>query len=243
MTPERIKHFEVIQAVITRLAGNSFSIKGWTVVLVAALLAVAVKEQAAAFAATALLPIVFFWGLDAYYLLQERLFRDLYRRLVAQHSLSEGLVAGQASPNSVGGAPTPEVPPATQTAENIPLFDMTVGTLPIHESLLRWLRALCSRPVVAFYIGLATATGMLGPLIRSSNEISLDKGVSDTEGTVQLLLAERGRIESLAEAQTKLTNALSELAKTLERVGNISSPGETQPGRTAPKRSKSAPTR
>ncbi len=38
------KHLEFLQAVITRMAGNSFLIKGWSVTLVAALLALTVPH-------------------------------------------------------------------------------------------------------------------------------------------------------------------------------------------------------
>ena len=68
----------MLQATVARLAGNSFTIKGWSVTLVSALLAFAVKELDWHLAALSILPLVLFWGLDAYYLRQERLFRHLY---------------------------------------------------------------------------------------------------------------------------------------------------------------------
>lgn len=60
------------------MAGNSFLLKGWTVTLSAALLALAAKDADRSFALVALYPAAAFWGLDAYYLRQERLFRALY---------------------------------------------------------------------------------------------------------------------------------------------------------------------
>jgi len=60
------------------MASNSFLLKGWTVTLAAALVAVAAKETESRFLLVALLPGLAFWGLDAYYLRQERLFRRLY---------------------------------------------------------------------------------------------------------------------------------------------------------------------
>jgi hypothetical protein len=86
MSPERLKHLEFIQAVISRLAGNSYLIKSWTVTLVAALFALAAKEAQQKYAIIALLPAVCFWGLDAYYLRQERLFRALYVHAAAEAS-------------------------------------------------------------------------------------------------------------------------------------------------------------
>ena len=74
----KLKHLEFIQGVINRLATNSFRLKGWTVVLVAGLLAFLAQAKCIEYAPVALVPIIFFWGLDAYFLWQERLFRALY---------------------------------------------------------------------------------------------------------------------------------------------------------------------
>lgn len=74
----RIKHMELIQAVISRMAGNSFALKGWSITLVSALFALAADEMNEWYAVLALLPALSFWGLDAYYLRQEKLFRNLY---------------------------------------------------------------------------------------------------------------------------------------------------------------------
>lgn len=73
-----IKHLELIQAVVTRLAQNSFAYKGWSIVLVSAIFALAAKEANPQYLLVALIPTMAFWGLDAYYLRQERLFRRHY---------------------------------------------------------------------------------------------------------------------------------------------------------------------
>jgi len=83
MDDDRRKHLELIQGVITRLAGNSFSIKGWAVGLVAIMGGLAAKDADLRFAAALLFPTFCFWGLDAYYLRQERLYRKLYEKAVA----------------------------------------------------------------------------------------------------------------------------------------------------------------
>jgi hypothetical protein len=75
---DRSKHLDLVQGVISRMAGNSFVLRGWAVTLVAGLLAVSAKETQIRFAVIALLPAVAFWGLDAFYLQHERLFRALY---------------------------------------------------------------------------------------------------------------------------------------------------------------------
>ena len=74
----KIKHLEFIQGVINRLASDSFRMKGWCVVLVAALFVVLAREGRIEFVGVALVPVLFFWGLDGYFLWQERLFRALY---------------------------------------------------------------------------------------------------------------------------------------------------------------------
>lgn len=74
----KIKHLEMIQGVINRMAGNSFMLKGWAVTLVAGIFALASKEADKRYFLITYVPIVVFWFLDSYYLLQERLYRDLY---------------------------------------------------------------------------------------------------------------------------------------------------------------------
>ena len=72
------KHIELVQGVINRMAGNSFLLKGWSVMLVTGLFALAASGGNWTYAALGLLPSLSFWWLDAYYLRQERLFRKLH---------------------------------------------------------------------------------------------------------------------------------------------------------------------
>lgn len=72
------EHLKLIQGVITRMANNSFLIKGWCVTLVSAILALAAREPNKMFIAVALFPVIMFWTLDGYFLYQERLFRKVY---------------------------------------------------------------------------------------------------------------------------------------------------------------------
>ncbi len=83
----RIKHMEMIQAVVARLASNSFLLKGWALTLTAAFLGLSVNNKDPGIAATALLPILAFWSLDTYYLRTERLFRALYDRVRSAHGV------------------------------------------------------------------------------------------------------------------------------------------------------------
>lgn len=75
--PNKHKHLEMIQGVINRLASNSFNIKQWTVMLVSAIF-VLVALDGSVPVWVALVPVVAFWGLDGYFLRQERRFRNLY---------------------------------------------------------------------------------------------------------------------------------------------------------------------
>jgi len=78
MSPENIKHLEFIQNVITRMNTNSFQIKGWSIVIASALLAIYASTKNNYFFLVAVFPTLIFWFLDAYYLNQERKFRGLY---------------------------------------------------------------------------------------------------------------------------------------------------------------------
>ena len=77
----KIKHMEMIQSVINRMAGNSFALKGWAVTLVAGIFALSSKDVDKMYFLIAYVPIIVFWGLDTYYLLQERLYRSLYNKV------------------------------------------------------------------------------------------------------------------------------------------------------------------
>ena len=74
-------HLEMIQAVVNRMSENSFLLKGWSVVLVSALFALAASDSHPQFVYLAYFPAIAFWGLDGYFLRQEKLFRKLYDRV------------------------------------------------------------------------------------------------------------------------------------------------------------------
>lgn len=68
----------MIEDIITRMADNSFKIKGWTITLVSALLALGSLKYISYFILIAFIPVILFALLDAYYLSNERKFRSLY---------------------------------------------------------------------------------------------------------------------------------------------------------------------
>jgi hypothetical protein len=80
---KKLKHLDMIQGVVNRLANNSFMLKGWSVMIVAALLALsAATQEKIALMLIAFIPLLVFWILDGYFLWQERLFREIYNQVI-----------------------------------------------------------------------------------------------------------------------------------------------------------------
>ena len=84
----KLKHLEFIQSAITRMANNSFLLKGWTVTLIGGLLALTFKQIDRRYLFLSGSTALMFWSLDSYYLSQERKFIDLYNsvRLLSETS-------------------------------------------------------------------------------------------------------------------------------------------------------------
>ena len=76
----KLKHLEMIQGVVGRMASNSFALKGWAVTLVAGIFVLAQTDTEKLYFIVAYIPIIAFWLLDAYYLRLERLYRALYNK-------------------------------------------------------------------------------------------------------------------------------------------------------------------
>ena len=76
----KIRHMEMIQEVISRMANNSFALKGWTVTLVAGIFTLSGDAIGTNFWFL-FIPIIIFWGLDAFYLSKERSYRALYKHV------------------------------------------------------------------------------------------------------------------------------------------------------------------
>lgn len=75
---KKLAHLRMLQGIVNRLSQNSFLLKGWSVVLVSALFALAASDTNLQFILLAYFPVFAFWILDGYFLWQERLFRALY---------------------------------------------------------------------------------------------------------------------------------------------------------------------
>ena len=96
----KLKHLEFIQTAVNRMARNSFVIKGWTLLLVAAFLAFIARIGDANLMFIAVVPVILFWALDGYYLHQERLFRALYNSV---RDLDESEIDFSMDTSALGG--------------------------------------------------------------------------------------------------------------------------------------------
>ena len=77
-------HLSMLQAIITRLAGNSAQCKTWCVTIVSALFGLAGATKSGRIAVAAIIPILVFGFVDAAYLANEKAYRDLYNSIVAK---------------------------------------------------------------------------------------------------------------------------------------------------------------
>ena len=75
----KIKHLEMIENIIERMAKNCFQLKAWTMTLVVLIGGLASKDTERKFILIAFIPIIVFWLLDTYYLRLERQYRILYK--------------------------------------------------------------------------------------------------------------------------------------------------------------------
>ena len=95
----KLKHLDLIQGVINRMANNSFLLKGWSVTLISALFALGAKDSNQFFIYLAYFPSLMFWSLDGYFLRQERMYRKLYEkvRVLAPDSIDFNMDASKYS--------------------------------------------------------------------------------------------------------------------------------------------------
>jgi hypothetical protein len=95
----RHKELDIIQDVVIRLAANSFQVKTWMMGIVTAILAFKNEEIFSAgktvsnaglwISLVLLFPVIMFWYLDAFFLRNERLYRELYKWVVINRPFSD----------------------------------------------------------------------------------------------------------------------------------------------------------
>ena len=79
MMDAKIKHLEMLQAVINRMASNSFVFKGWAITLITGISAFATQGSNNKLLLVAFFATLLLWAVDAYYLSLERCYRALYK--------------------------------------------------------------------------------------------------------------------------------------------------------------------
>jgi hypothetical protein len=98
-SPAVQSYLTILQGVIGRMAGNSANCKTWCVSIVSAILVLIADKGKPDYAFIALIPVGIFCLLDAYYLAQERAFRDIYNdfvnKLVSEHARASDLFSLQ----------------------------------------------------------------------------------------------------------------------------------------------------
>jgi hypothetical protein len=77
----KLKHLELIQSIINRMAQNSFLFKGWAITIAVGVSAFATTTTTRGILGVAIGSTAIFWGLDGYYLWLERRFIDLYSKV------------------------------------------------------------------------------------------------------------------------------------------------------------------
>jgi len=83
------KEIDLIQNCINRMAQNSFLLKGWTVSLVAVVIALAKDFNFMYLCLLLLLPVICFWYLDAFFLRTEKLYRKMYEWVIKNRNTTD----------------------------------------------------------------------------------------------------------------------------------------------------------
>lgn len=78
---DKRKHLELIQGVVNRMASNSFLFKGWSITIIAGISAFAAQDSNTALMVVPIVSTLLFWSVDAYYLMLERAFRNIYNKV------------------------------------------------------------------------------------------------------------------------------------------------------------------
>ena len=82
----------ILQGVINRMASNSASCKTWCITIVSAIIVVIANKSNSSYIWVALVPMVLFLFLDAYYLGLEQRFRDSYNNFIKKLHTGEAKI-------------------------------------------------------------------------------------------------------------------------------------------------------
>jgi len=75
---KKIRHLEMIEKIITRMADNSFLLKRWGILVLVAIVALSHWENSEYVILAAIIPCIMLWILDSYHLCIERRYRSHY---------------------------------------------------------------------------------------------------------------------------------------------------------------------
>lgn len=137
----RIKHMEMVQAVVARLGGNGFLVKGWAITIAAGFSGFALSRDNAWLGAIGLISVLFFWSVDAYFLRSERLFRALFTQVRTRDELIEPFFM-----DATGDAFVERV---------------RTGQTKSPSSAASWWSSVVRPTLSIFYCALVTATGLV----------------------------------------------------------------------------------
>lgn len=118
------QHMDMIQNIITRMASNSFLVKGWSISLISAILIFANKDNNSNYIIVTFLPAISFWILDAYYLQLERKFRELYKEVQQDYV------------NDINNVALFSMNISNYKVASIPRIMFTISVAPIHLVIL-----------------------------------------------------------------------------------------------------------
>jgi len=154
------KHLEFIQGVINRHNTNSFMLKGWTITITAALYALAGTVKEPNIVLIALAPIILFWGLDAFYLSNERCFVDHYNAVATGSFKLPKRRSCKAIRNKT---------PVKYESGTIPEFDMNFNRFKVFKKN-RWLYVIKSKTICWFYFPMVLITFAVMTLFMNLNQ-------------------------------------------------------------------------
>ncbi|MCX7998696.1 MAG: hypothetical protein N3A69_07055 [Leptospiraceae bacterium] len=82
-------HLNILQSIIQRMANASLSSKTWAITIVSGILAILLEKEKLEFVYLAIIPNLLFGFLDAYYLTQEKRFRESFNQFIQKLNYKE----------------------------------------------------------------------------------------------------------------------------------------------------------
>jgi hypothetical protein len=136
-SPAVQNYLTILQGVVSRMAGNSANCKTWCVSIVSAILVLIADKGKPDYAFIALIPVALFCLLDAYYLAQERAFREIYKEFVGKLVVDNATVEDLFSLRSMQGFHVAQATCDAITSFAVyPFYGILAGTLTVARCFL-----------------------------------------------------------------------------------------------------------